>query len=77
MGWGVTFALALPISIVEAGILVVHAQYLVTDELSAAAMLRGDVGLREPQRDLAPRMVECREHHLCLRMPGYGEAGRG
>jgi len=70
----VTFALALPITVVEAGILVVHAQYVVADELSA--MLRDGAGLREPQRDLALRMVQCREHHLCLRM-GYGEADRG
>ena len=73
MGWGVTFALALPISVVQAGILVVHAHYVVADELSA--MLRGDAGLPEPRRDLAFRVMECREHPLCLRME-YGEKDR-
>jgi len=76
VGWsgvGVTFALALPISVVQAGILVVHAHYVVADELSA--MLRGGAGLPEPRRDLALRVVESREHHLCLRI-GYGEKDR-
>ena len=56
MGWGVTFALALPISVVEAIIVVVHAHYLVADELGV--MLRGGAGFRETRRDLALRMVE-------------------
>ena len=48
----------------------------VTDELSA--MLREGAGLLKTRRDssLALRMVECREHHMCLRM-GYGDADRG
>ena len=74
MGWGLTFALALPLAVAEAGIFVVHAQYLVANELSA--MLREGAGLLKTRRDLALRMVECRKHHLCLRM-GYGEADRG
>jgi len=74
VGWGVTFALTLFISIVEAGILVVHVRYLVADELSA--ILRGSAGFWEPRRDLSLKMLDCREHHLCLRM-GYGETDRG
>jgi len=72
-GLGVTFSLALPISVVEAIIVVVHAHYLAADELSA--MLRGDAGLPEPRRDLAFRVMQCREHPLCLRME-YGEKDR-
>jgi hypothetical protein len=72
--WWVTCGLVLPLSVLEAGIFVVHAQYLVTDELSA--MLREGAGLLKTRRDLALRMVECRKHHMCLRM-GYGDADRG
>ena len=71
--WWVTFGLALHLSVVEAGIFVVHAQYLVTDELKA--MLSEGAGLLKARRDLALRMVECRKHHMCLRM-GYGDADR-
>ena len=74
MWWWVTCGLALPLSVLEAGIFVVHAQYLVTDELSA--MLREGAGLLKTRRDLALTMVECRKHHMCLRM-GYGDADRG
>jgi len=49
-GVGGDLALALPLAVVEAGILVVHAQYLVTDELNA--MLREGAGLQKTRRIL-------------------------
>jgi len=48
-------ALALPISVVRAGIFEVRAHYLVADELGA--ILRSGARLRELRRDLALRMV--------------------